>query len=243
MDWTAESAKTVAELQRKNLELQAELKKTQGVRDDLKTKQSSMKEEQGQSEHQMLQKFAALLNTKKARIRSQQRKLMRAGLKTNDDDDDDDENENGNMHKSKGDAKSSTGRKRKAITDDDSGKDDAEEEADSDVDDNAKRHDEDATTTDGTNDLESQEAESQDEHESSVSNRKDTSRTNKSPGQKVKKEVESQPVKGLRIPPKRDLPFLEEEPEKPSTRSQKAGDGDKERTINDGRDSSTDDEL
>ncbi|KAF4554211.1 Hypothetical protein D9617_5g070880 [Elsinoe fawcettii] len=121
LDWAAEAAARVTALQSQTQSLQAEVGEQSRRVESLQKQLNDAKTLQDSQKDKLLQRFAALLNTKKLKIRDQQRQLIKAGIDPDDD---------SNVSRRTNGTKGSRDRKRKATeandpeNEDDGGDDD-----------------------------------------------------------------------------------------------------------------------
>ncbi|KAF2225211.1 hypothetical protein BDZ85DRAFT_317799 [Elsinoe ampelina] len=186
LDWTAESAAKVATLQDRTSSLESQLREQQQQVAELKKQLDDAAQHQRSEQELLIQEFAALLNTKKLKIRDQQRQLLRAGIDPND-------------HRSSAQRPAANGSKRKAAAD--------TNDRDEDGDGEENAGEEDADMSDATQRTESPEPEDDDGLDQVINQREAVSEQETT---SQRSDGKKQPDADLtKIPPRRELPFAQ----------------------------------
>ncbi|KAG8627171.1 hypothetical protein KVT40_004654 [Elsinoe batatas] len=184
LDWTAELAAKLATLQDRTSSLESQLREQQQEVAELKKQLDDAAQHQQSQQEELVQKFAALLNTKKLKIRDQQRQLLRAGIDPND-------------HKPSAQRPAANGGKRKAAADTNGQVEDGDGEEDA--------GEEDADMSDASERTESPEPEDKDDLDQIIKQRGAVPEQDRSSQRSDGKKQTD--VDLTKIPPRRELPF------------------------------------
>ncbi|GAM84921.1 hypothetical protein ANO11243_029230 [Dothideomycetidae sp. 11243] len=211
-DWTAESAAGVTILQQERAELQKQIEQREQHIKTLQKQLQDAQEERNRHDKQLMLKFSQLLNSKKQKIRKQQRLLVKANIATSSDGADDDDDDNDGPLKLLPRNTPGKDKKRKAEDDslDQQIKDESPEE----------EEDGDASTVNTSSSRQATpELDSSDEENNSTV---PTAAQRKQAGPAGATNTSSTESKQLRIPPKRELPFGKRD--EPASNGGKQGD-------------------